>query len=182
VPPLAHDDGKDFVPTNRWIVFGHRFATSAGRVHWWSVLAANSVLPGTLWILISAHSAAACRMIVLFSSVRRRGRDAGPNGEGRNWARRGRARAVSVLLILIMIMALLALVVVRRSQKSVGRVHHHYFGRSRRSWAWLRSGRISVRWVTAFGIVGLALAVWGGQFLENYPAIGSWFRQAEKWR
>jgi carbon starvation protein len=45
----------------------------------------------------------------------------------------------------------------------------------------LRSGKVSVKWVTVFGIIGLGLAVWGGQFLSGHPAIESWFRQDEKW-
>jgi carbon starvation protein len=45
----------------------------------------------------------------------------------------------------------------------------------------LRTGKISVGWITAFGIAGLAFAVWGGQFLSNYPTLESWFQQDEKW-
>jgi carbon starvation protein len=45
----------------------------------------------------------------------------------------------------------------------------------------LKTGRMNVKWITVFGIAGLAFAVWGGQFLGNYPTLESWFRQDEKW-
>jgi carbon starvation protein len=47
--------------------------------------------------------------------------------------------------------------------------------------AGLRSGKVSVGWVTAFGVAGLFFAVWGGQFLSHFPAIEVWFRQSDKW-
>jgi carbon starvation protein len=45
----------------------------------------------------------------------------------------------------------------------------------------LRSGRINVVWITAFGLAGLAFGVWGGQFLSHYPTLQSWFMRDEKW-
>ena len=47
--------------------------------------------------------------------------------------------------------------------------------------AGLRSGLFNVSWITAFGIVGLFFAVWGGQFLGNFPAIEAWFRHSDRW-
>jgi len=47
--------------------------------------------------------------------------------------------------------------------------------------AGLRSGRFNVSWITAFGIVGLFFAVWGGQFLGNFPALEAWFRHSDRW-
>jgi carbon starvation protein len=47
--------------------------------------------------------------------------------------------------------------------------------------AGLRSGRFNVIWITAFGLVGLIFAVWGGQFLAQYPAVEAWFRHDQKW-
>jgi carbon starvation protein len=45
----------------------------------------------------------------------------------------------------------------------------------------LRSGKFNVTWITAFGLVGLIFAVWGGQFLAQYPAVEAWFRHDQKW-
>jgi carbon starvation protein len=45
----------------------------------------------------------------------------------------------------------------------------------------LRSGRINVGWITAFGLAGLVFGVWGGQFLSHFPVLQSWFMRDEKW-
>src|SRR3954470_19430109 len=71
-PALVRNDGKDFVPTNRWMVFGHHFAAIAGPGPLVGpVLAAQfGFLPGTLWILIGATLGGAVHdMITLFASV-----------------------------------------------------------------------------------------------------------------
>src|SRR5256884_9508036 len=76
-PAVVQNDGKDFVPTNRWMVFGHHFAAIAGPGPLVGpVLAAQfGFLPGTLWILIGATLGGAVHdMIVLFASVRRGGK------------------------------------------------------------------------------------------------------------
>jgi carbon starvation protein len=185
-PAMAHDDGKDFVPTNRWMVFGHHFAAIAGPGPLVGpVLAAQfGFLPGTLWILIGATLGGAVHdMIVLFSSVRRRGKTLGQMVKEEIGRGVGALALVSVLLIMIMIMAVLALVVVQALAKSPWGVFTiattipvaMIMGLG------LRTGKVSVKWVTIFGIVGLGLGVWGGQFLSSYPAIESWFRHDEKW-
>src|SRR3954467_4990567 len=185
-PAVSHEDGKDFVPTNRWMVFGHHFAAIAGPGPLVGpVLAAQfGFLPGTLWILIGATLGGGVHdMIVLFSSVRRGGKTLGQMVKEEIGRGVGALALVSVLLIMIMIMAVLALVVVQALAKSPWGVFTiattipvaMIMGLG------LRSGKFGVGWVTAFGIAGLAFAVWGGQFLENYPALEHWFRQDEKW-
>jgi carbon starvation protein len=185
-PAVAHEDGKDFVPTNRWMVFGHHFAAIAGPGPLVGpVLAAQfGFLPGTLWILIGATLGGAVHdMIVLFSSVRRRGKTLGQMVKEEIGPGVGALALISVLLIMVMIMAVLGLVVVQALAKSPWGVFTIattipvaiIMGIG------LRTGKISVAWVTAFGIAGLAFAVWGGQFLSHYPMLESWFRQDEKW-
>src|SRR6202045_1798311 len=76
-PAVVKNDGKDFVPTNRWIVFGHHFAAIAGPGPLVGpVLAAQfGFLPGTLWILIGATLGGAVQdFVVLFCSLRRDGK------------------------------------------------------------------------------------------------------------
>jgi carbon starvation protein len=185
-PAIANEDGKDFVPTNRWMVFGHHFAAIAGPGPLVGpVLAAQfGFLPGTLWILIGATLGGGVHdMIVLFSSVRRRGKTLGQMVKEEIGRGVGALALISVLLIMIMIMAVLALVVVQALAKSPWGVFTMattipvalIMGLG------LRTGKISVGWITAFGLAGLAFAVWGGQFLSHYPAIESWCRQDEKW-
>jgi carbon starvation protein len=185
-PAVAHEDGKDFVPTNRWMVFGHHFAAIAGPGPLVGpVLAAQfGFLPGTLWILIGATLGGGVHdMIVLFSSVRRRGKTLGQMVKEEIGRGVGALALISVLLIMIMIMAVLALVVVQALAKSPWGVFTiattipvaMIMGLG------LKTGRMNVKWITAFGVAGLAFAVWGGQFLASYPALEQWFRQDEKW-
>src|SRR5450432_3359977 len=185
-PALIRNDGKDFVPTNRWMVFGHHFAaiTGPGPLVGPVLAAQFGFLPGTLWILIGATLGGGVHdMIVLFSSVRRRGKTLGQMVKEEIGRGVGALALISVLLIMIMIMAVLALVVVQALAKSPWGVFTiattipvaMIMGLG------LRSGKISVFWITVFGLVGLAFAVWGGQFLPQYPNIESWFRQDEKW-
>ncbi|CAN5460157.1 carbon starvation protein CstA [soil metagenome] len=185
-PALVVDDGKDFVPTNRWMAFGHHFAAIAGPGPLVGpVLAAQfGYLPGMLWILIGATLGGGVHdMIVLFASVRRRGKTLGQMVKEEIGSAVGALALVSVLAIMVVLIAVLALVVVQALAKSPWGVFTIamtiplalVMGIA------LRSGRVSVGWVTAFGVLGLLLSVWGGQFLGNYPAIESWFRHGEKW-
>ncbi len=185
-PAVAHEDGKDFVPTNRWMVFGHHFAAIAGPGPLVGpVLAAQfGFLPGTLWILIGATLGGGVHdMIVLFSSVRRRGKTLGQMVKEEIGRGVGALALISVLLIMIMIMAVLALVVVQALAKSPWGVFTiaTTIPVAMLMGIGLRTGKISVMWITIFGVAGLAFAVWGGQFLAQYPAIETWFRQDEKW-
>ena len=185
-PAIAKEDGKDFVPTNRWMVFGHHFAAIAGPGPLVGpVLAAQfGFLPGTLWILIGATLGGGVHdMIILFSSVRRGGKTLGQMVKEEIGRGVGALALISVLLIMIMIMAVLALVVVQALAKSPWGVFTiattipvaMIMGLG------LKTGRMNVKWITAFGVAGLAFAVWGGQFLENYPALENWFRHDDKW-
>src|SRR3979411_876828 len=83
-PAVVQNDGKVFVPTNRWMGFGHHFAAIAGPGPLVGpVLAAQfGFLPGTLWILIGATLGGAVHdMIILFASVRRGGQTLGHMGK-----------------------------------------------------------------------------------------------------
>jgi carbon starvation protein len=185
-PALVVDDGRDFVPTNRWMAFGHHFAAIAGPGPLVGpVLAAQfGYLPGTLWILIGATLGGGVHdMIVLFASVRRRGKTLGQMVKEEIGNRVGALALISVLAIMIILLAVLALVVVQALAKSPWGVFTMamtipialIMG------AGLRSGRIGVGVVTLFGLLGLIGAVWGGQFLHQFPGIENWFRQDQKW-
>src|SRR3981189_2922505 len=120
-PAIAHEDGKDFVPTNRWMVFGHHFAAIAGPGPLVGpVLAAQfGFLPGTLWILIGATLGGGVHdMIVLFSSVRRRGKTLGQMVKEEIGRGVGVLALISVLAIMIILLAVLALVVVQALARS----------------------------------------------------------------
>src|SRR5437764_6074596 len=185
-PAVAKEDGKDFVPTNRWMVFGHHFAAIAGPGPLVGpVLAAQfGFLPGTLWILIGATLGGGVHdMIVLFSSVRRGGKTLGQMVKEEIGRGVGALALISVLLIMIMIMAVLALVVVQALAQSPWGVFTiaTTIPVAMLMGIGLRTGRVSVGWITVFGVAGLAFAVWGGQFLESFPMLEHWFRQDAKW-
>ncbi len=185
-PALVQEDGKDFVPTNRWMVFGHHFAAIAGPGPLVGpVLAAQfGFLPGTLWILIGATLGGGVHdMIVLFSSVRRRGKTLGQMVKEEIGPGVGALALISVLAIMIILMAVLALVVVQALAKSPWGVFTMAttIPVALLMGIGLRSGKINVGWITAFGLCGLAFAVWGGQFLSHFPFLQSWFQQDEKW-
>src|SRR5438309_5981391 len=185
-PALVQNDGKDFVPTNRWMVFGHHFAAIAGPGPLVGpVLAAQfGFLPGTLWILIGATLGGGVHdMIVLFASVRRRGKTLGQMVKEEIGRGVGVLALISVLAIMIILLAVLALVVVQALASSPWGVFTIAmtipvalimgFG--------LRTGRVNVGLVTAFGLLGLVFAVWGGQFLAHFPTMEAWFRHDQKW-
>jgi carbon starvation protein len=185
-PALVQNDGKDFVPTNRWMVFGHHFAAIAGPGPLVGpVLAAQfGFLPGTLWILIGATLGGGVHdMVVLFSSVRRRGKTLGQMVKEEIGPTMGALAMISVLAIMIILLAVLALVVVQALAHSPWGVFTiaTTIPVALIMGVGLRTGWVNVKWVTAFGILGLAFGVWGGQFLVNFPAIQSWFQQDEKW-
>jgi carbon starvation protein len=185
-PAVLQNDNKDYVPTNRWMVFGHHFAAIAGPGPLVGpVLAAQfGFLPGTLWILIGATLGGGVHdMIVLFASIRRGGKTLGRMVKDEIGPGVGVLALVSVLAIMIILLAVLALVVVQALAQSPWGVFTIavtiplalIMGIA------LRTGKVSVVAVTIFGLLGLAFAVWGGQFLAHFPAIEAWFRHDQKW-
>jgi carbon starvation protein len=115
-PAVRHADGMDYVPTNKWVLYGHHFAAIAGAGPLVGpVLAAQmGYLPGTLWILIGVVLAGAVQdFIVLFVSVRRDGRSLGEMIKMELGSVPGSLALVGVLAIMIIILAVLSLVVVK---------------------------------------------------------------------
>src|SRR5262245_10582880 len=115
-PAYRHNDGLDYVPTNRYVLFGHHFAAIAGAGPLVGpVLAAQmGYLPGTLWILAGVVFAGAVQdMVVLFLSTRRDGRSLGDMVRSEMGPVAGAIAGIGVLLICIIILAVLALVVVQ---------------------------------------------------------------------
>ncbi|MFO1098951.1 MAG: carbon starvation CstA family protein [Xanthobacteraceae bacterium] len=115
-PAQRHNDGLDYVPTNKYVVFGHHFAAIAGAGPLVGpVLAAQmGYLPGTLWILAGVVFAGAVQdFTVLFLSTRRDGRSLGDMIRSEMGPVAGGIALIGVLLIMIILLAVLALVVVK---------------------------------------------------------------------
>src|SRR5690349_21605633 len=115
-PAQRHNDGLDYVPTNRYVLYGHHFAAIAGAGPLVGpVLAAQmGYLPGTLWILAGAVFGGAVQdMTVLFLSTRRDGRSLGDIVRAEMGLVAGTIAGVGILLICVIVLAVLALVVVK---------------------------------------------------------------------
>ena len=185
-PAVLQNDSKDYVPTNRWMVFGHHFAAIAGPGPLVGpVLAAQfGFLPGTLWILIGATLGGGVHdMVVLFASIRRGGKTLGQMVREEIGRGVGLLALISVLAIMIILLAVLALVVVQALAQSPWGVFTIAVTIPLALIMGIapRTGKVSVFAVTIFGLLGLAFGVWGGQFLGHFPAIEAWFRHDQKW-
>ncbi|PYV32993.1 MAG: carbon starvation protein A, partial [Acidobacteria bacterium] len=113
-PAERLDDGRDFVPTNKWVVFGHHFAAIAGPGPLVGpILAAQfGYLPGTIWIVIGGVLGGAVQdFVTLFCSIRRDGKSLGKMAKDEISELGGWTALVGVLLIMVILIAVVALVV-----------------------------------------------------------------------
>jgi carbon starvation protein len=167
----VHDDGKDFVKTNKWIVFGHHFAAISGPGPLVGpVLAAQfGYLPGTLWILIGVVLGGAVQdFVILFASMRRNGQSLAQMVRDELNTTAGFIGVVAILAIMTILLAVLALVVVNVLAESPWGVFTvgatipiaMFMGGYLR---FLRVGKVME--VSIIGAVLLLLAVWGGQLV-----------------
>jgi carbon starvation protein len=114
-------NGRDFVPTHRWVLFGHHFAAIAGAGPLVGpVLAAQfGFLPGTLWLVVGVVLAGAVQdFVILFCSMRRDGRSLGQMAKEEINPVAGAAAMLAILFIMIILLAVLALIVVNALRSS----------------------------------------------------------------
>jgi carbon starvation protein len=115
-PAERNNDGLDYVPTNKWVLFGHHFAAIAGAGPLVGpILAAQmGFLPGTIWILVGVMMAGAVQdFLILFISTRRDGRSLGEMAKQELGAFAGVVTMLGALGVMIIILSALALVVVK---------------------------------------------------------------------
>ncbi len=120
-PAERLNNGHDFVPTNRWVLFGHHFAAIAGAGPLVGpVLAAQfGFLPGTLWLVIGVVLGGAVQdFTILFCSLRRDGKSLGQMAKEEVSRVTGATAMVAVLAIMIILLAVLALIVVNALRAS----------------------------------------------------------------
>ena len=180
-PAYRHNDGLDYVPTNRYVLWGHHFAAIAGAGPLVGpVLAAQmGYLPGTLWVLAGVVFAGAVQdMIVLFLSTRRDGRSLGDMIRSEMGPVAGTVAGIGVLLICVIILAVLALVVVNALKSSpwgtftvactipIALIMGIY-GR------FVRPGRIGE--MSLVGVVLLLAALLYGRTVSETPALAQYF-------
>ena len=177
-PAVKLNDGLDYVPTNKYVLFGHHFAAIAGAGPLVGpVLAAQmGYLPGMLWILAGVVFAGAVQdFIVLFISVRRDGRSLGELVKSELGAIPGVIALVGTFMIMIIILAVLALIVVKALAGSpwgtftVGAtipigIFMGIYGR------YLRPGRIAEMSLIGFVLL-MAAIIYGGD-IAAHPVFG----------
>jgi carbon starvation protein len=180
-PAYRHNDGLDYVPTNKYVLFGHHFAAIAGAGPLVGpVLAAQmGYLPGTLWILAGVVFAGAVQdMTALFLSTRRDGRSLGDMIRTEIGPIPGTIAGIGILLICVILLAVLALVVVMALKGSPWGTFTvaatipiallmGLYGR------YIRPGRIAE--MSIIGVVLLLAALIGGQYVAEDPVWGPLF-------
>jgi carbon starvation protein len=120
-PAERHDDGRDFVPTNKWVLFGHHFAAIAGPgpLVGPTLAAQFGYLPGTLWLIAGAAFAGCVQdFVILFCSIRRDGKSLGQMAREEVSERGGFIAQLAVLAIMVILLAVIALVVVNALKSS----------------------------------------------------------------
>jgi carbon starvation protein len=180
-PCEAHEDGKEFVKTNKWIVFGHHFAAISGPGPLVGpVLAAQfGYLPGTLWILIGVVLGGAVQdLLILFASMRRNGRSLGQMVKEELNSFAGGLALIAILAIMVILLAVLGLIVVKALAESPWGVFTVgatipialFMGVYLR---FIRAGRTLEG--SIIGVVLLIGAVWGGQYVHSHAAASTLF-------
>ncbi len=120
-PSERHDDGRDFVPTNKWVLFGHHFAAIAGPgpLVGPTLAAQFGYLPGTLWLIAGAAFAGCVQdFVILFCSIRRDGKSLGQMAREEVSERGGFIAQLAVLAIMVILLAVVALVIVNALKSS----------------------------------------------------------------
>lgn len=180
-PAHKLNDGKDFVPTGKWVAFGHHFAAIAGAGPLVGpILAAQfGYLPGTLWILIGVVLAGAVQdFVILCASMRRNGKSLGQMAKEEISPLAGFVALTAILLIMLILMSVLGLVVVKALKSSPWgaftllmtipiAVLVGYYTRS------IRPGKIKEG-----SLIGVALtlaAVVGGKYIAEIPEAAKFF-------
>jgi carbon starvation protein len=180
-PAERLDNGVDFVPTNRWVLFGHHFAAIAGAGPLVGpVLAAQfGYLPGTLWLIIGVVLAGAVQdFVILFISMRRDGKSLGQLAREEINTVAGFTAMVAVLAIMGILLAVLALIVVNA-------LKHSPWGMFTiactvpiallMGW-WMHSFRPDrVGEASAIGVVLVLLATVGGKWVAENPSLAALF-------
>jgi carbon starvation protein len=180
-PAERHNNGRDFVPTNRWVLYGHHFAAIAGAGPLVGpVLAAQfGFLPGTLWLVIGVVLAGAVQdFTILFCSLRRDGKSLGQMAKEEVNETAGIAGMLAVLLIMIILLAVLALIVVNALKASPWGLFTIactipialLMGWWMKEW---RPGRVGE--ASLVGAALLLVALTGGGYVASHPSLAGAF-------
>ena len=180
-PAVRLNDGRDFAPTNRWIVFGHHFAAIAGPgpLVGPTLAAQFGFLPGAIWIIVGVALGGAVQdFVILCASIRRDGKSLGQMAKEEIGTVAGYTALIAVMGIMIVLIAVLALVVVNALKAS--------------PWGVVTLGLtiptalimgVYLRWIrphrvleaSAIGIVLLMLSLFAGRWVAENPTLAPMF-------
>jgi carbon starvation protein len=180
-PAVRLDNGRDYTPTNRWIVFGHHFAAIAGPgpLVGPTLAAQFGFLPGAIWIIVGVALGGAVQdMVILCASVRRDGKSLGQMAKEEIGTVGGYTALFAVLGIMVILLAVLALVVVNALKSSpwgtvtialtipIALLMGVYL-------RWIRPHRVLE--ASAIGLVLLVAALYAGQWVAQNPSLAPAF-------
>ena len=180
-PAVRLNDGRDFTPTNKWIVFGHHFAAIAGPgpLVGPTLAAQFGFLPGALWIIVGVAVGGAVQdFVILCSSTRRDGKSLGQMAKDEIGTVAGYTALVAVLGIMIVLISVLALVVVNALKSSpwgvvtigltipIALLMGGYM-------RWIRPHRVLE--ASAMGVILLIVALYAGRWVAENPALAPMF-------
>ncbi len=180
-PAERLDDGRDYVPTNKWIVFGHHFAAIAGPgpLIGPTLAAQFGYLPSAIWIIVGVVLGGAVQdFVILCSSVRRDGKSLGQMAKEEIGPVAGYTALVALLGIMIVLIAVLGLVVVNALKASpwgtvtigltipIALLMGVYL-------RWIRPGRVLE--ASAIGLALLVVALYAGRWVAEDPTLAATF-------
>jgi len=180
-PAERLDDGRDFVPTNKWILMGHHFAAIAGPgpLVGPTLAAQLGYLPGTLWIIIGAVLGGCVQdFVILFASIRRNGKSLGQIAKEEVGPVAGFTSLCAIISILVILLAVIALVITNALKASpwgtftlamtipIALLMGIYL-------RFLRPGKVLE--TSVLGFVLVMAAVIGGQYVAQVPALAALF-------
>jgi carbon starvation protein len=180
-PAERLDDGRDFVPTNKWILLGHHFAAIAGPgpLVGPTLAAQLGYLPGTLWLIIGAVLGGCVQdFVILFASIRRNGKSLGQIAKEEVGPVAGLTALCAIISILVILLAVIALVVTNALKSSpwgtftlamtipIALLMGVYL-------RFLRPGKVLE--TSILGFVLVMASVIGGQYIAQIPALAVLF-------
>src|ERR1700758_3622493 len=183
-PAERLNNGRDFVPTQRWVAFGHHFAAIAGPgpLVGPTLAAQFGYLPGTLWIIIGAVLGGCVQdMTILMLSLRRDGRSLGQMARDELGPLGGFAALIGTLMIIVILIAVLGLVIVNAMKHSPWATSTVFatvpiaivVGLYLRKW---RPGRVLEG--SVIGVTLVLAAVLAGGWLDHQSHLRTWFDYA----
>ena len=180
-PAELKEDGRDYVPTNKWVLLGHHFAAIAGPgpLVGPTLAAQFGYLPGTLWLIVGGCLAGCVQdFVILFCSMRRGGKTLGQMAKEEVGKRGGFIALIAVLIIMVILLSVVALVVVRALAESpwgtytlamtipIAMLMGVYL-------RFLRPGKVME--ATAIGLTLTGFSVVSGQWVAASPTWGPFF-------